>query len=88
MITKISKKNSNKSNNEYSQVEIYNWRGTTPVPPGGCRYWRCTGIIPSENGWVLVFVRNITRLGVVCRYWRATKNVTALVPKIYTGAVL
>ena len=30
-----------------SQVEIYNWLVTVPVPPGGCRYWRCTGIIPG-----------------------------------------
>ena len=30
-----------------TQVEIYNWLGTAPVPPGGCRYWHCTGIIPG-----------------------------------------
>ena len=30
-----------------AQVEIYNWLGTAPVPPGGYRYWRYTGIIPG-----------------------------------------
>ena len=33
--------------NAETQVEVYNWLGTAPVPPGGCRYWYCTGIIPG-----------------------------------------
>ena len=36
-----------KKTGDFTQVEIYNWLGTAPVPPGGCRYWHCTGIIPG-----------------------------------------
>ena len=46
-----------------------------------------TGVVLAiyrvENGWILVFVRNVTRLGVVCRYWGGTKNDIVPAPKVH-----
>ena len=46
--------------------------------------WLGTAPVPP----VLLFVRNVTRLGVICRYWRGTKNGTVSVQKICTGVIL
>ena len=69
------------------------WKFTTGLVPR--QYRRAdvgTGVVLAyyrvENIWVLVFVRNVTRLGVFCRHWGNTKNGTTPVPKICTGVVL
>ena len=64
-------------------MEIYNWLGTAPVPAGGCRYWRSTGIILGGK-------RLGTGIRLKCYSAGSCLSVlgTAPVPKICIGAVL